>query len=270
MRSPQVSSPSALAARPRDPSRYPSDADLRGYDRAQSFAKLAAATIAARVEVGMSEADATAVTKQVFRDLGIRDHWHMPVIGAGPGSTKFTSAGRLLRSFVGGKKRMVGDGDVLFIDIAPFFEGYPSDFTLTHLYGSNDRLRDLIDTALAITRRISNHLREDMQASDAWQWIQAEVAASCSYELMPFPISPVAHRFCKLPASWRPFREVGTIHLFLMGSPILVRRSKTAMRGLWVIEPLLVDRSLDRAAKTEEIAFVTGSETMIFGERPFS
>jgi len=253
-----------------NPSRYPSDADLRGYDRAQSFAKLVAATIAARVEVGMSEADATAVTKQVFRDFGIRDHWHMPVIGAGPGSTKFTSAGRLLRSFVGGGKRMVSDGDVLFIDIAPFFEGYPSDFTLTHLYGESDRLRDLIDTSLAITRRISNHLREDMEASDAWQWIQAEVAASCSYELMPFPISPVAHRFSKLPDSWRPFREVGTIHLFLMGSPILVRRSKTSMRGLWVIEPLLVDRELDRAAKTEEIAFVTGSETFIFGERELS
>lgn len=253
-----------------DPSRFPTDADLRGYDRAQSFAKMAAQTIAARVEVGMSEKDATAVTKQVFKDLGIQYHWHMPVIGAGPGSTKFTSAGRLLRSFVGGGKRMVKDGDVLFIDIAPFFEGYPSDFTLTHLYGKNDRLQNLIDCALDITRKISLSLRDDQHAGETWRRIQSDVEAQCPYELMPFPISPVAHRFSKIPENWTPFREVGTIHLFLMGSPILLKKSKITMRGLWVIEPLLVDRELNRAAKTEEIVFVTGSETVIFGEKGFA
>ena len=42
------------------------------------------------------------------------------------------------------------------------------------------------------------------------------------------------------------------------------------MRGLWVIEPLLVDRELNRAAKTEEIVVVTESETMIFGEQAFA
>ena len=73
----------------------------------------------------------------------------------------------------------------------------------------------------------------------------------------------------KLPASWPIFREVGTVHLFTMGAPLLLPRSTTAMRGLWVIEPLLVDRELRRAAKTEEIVFVTGSETFIFGEKPF-
>lgn len=259
----------APIARDVDPSRYPSDADLRGYDRAQSFAKMIAATIAARVSVGMSERDATAVTHEVFREHGVRHHWHMPVIGVAQGSTKFTSASRLLRSFFGARRRMLGDGDVLFIDIAPFFEGYPSDFTLTHLYGENPRLRDLIDSALRLTRHVSTHLREDLNAGKTWEWIKSEIEARCPYELRQFPISPVAHRFCKLPAHWRPFREVGTIHLFMMGSPILLRRSKINMRGLWVIEPLLVDRELDRAAKTEEIVFVTDRETMIFGERPF-
>jgi methionine aminopeptidase len=126
-----MNSTTAMTLQSPDPSRWPSDRDLRGYDRAQSFAKMAASTIASRVQVGMSERDATNVTKEVFRELGVLKHWHMPVIGAGGGSMKFTSAGRLLRSFVGSSKRLVGDGDVLFIDIAPFFEGYPSDFTLT-------------------------------------------------------------------------------------------------------------------------------------------
>ena len=64
-------------------------------------------------------------------------------------------------------------------------------------------------------------------------------------------------------------REVGTVHLFSMGDALLLAGSTTAMRGLWVIEPLLVDRELRRAAKTEEIVFVTGSETFVFGEKPF-
>jgi hypothetical protein len=93
-----------------------------------------------------------------------------------------------------------------------------------------------------------------------------EIESSCPYELRQFPISPVAHRFVKLPASWPRFRELGTVHLLSMGSPLLLESSTTTMRGLWVVEPLLVDRELNRAAKTEEIVFVTGSETIIFGE----
>ena len=54
-----------------------------------------------------------------------------------------------------------------------------------------------------------------------------------------------------------------------MGAPLLLPSSTTTMRGLWVIEPLLVDRELNRAAKTEEIVFVTGSETLVFGEEAF-
>lgn len=252
-----------------DPSRYPSDADLRGYDRAQSFAKMVASTIAARVEEGMSERDATAVTNAVFKELAVRHHWHMPLVGVGEGSTKFTSAGRFLKSLVGAGERILKTGDVLFIDIAPFFEGYPSDFTLTQLYGRSDRLQHMIDSALTLTRHISTHLREDMQAGETWAWIKAEIESKCPYELRQFPISPVGHRFAKLPPSWPIFREVGTVNLLLMGAPLLLPSSTTAMRGLWVIEPLLVDRELNRAAKTEEIVFVTESETMIFGEQAF-
>ena len=260
----------ALALSSLDVARFPTDADLRGYDRAQSFAKMIAAAIAARVEVGMSERDATRVTHEVFEENGVRDHWHMPVIGVGAGSTKFSSAGRFLSNLFGGSKRIVENGDILFIDIAPMFEGYPSDFTLTHLYGENERLANMIETACSLTRRASKHLREDMRACDAWAWIKEEIEAACPYELRQFPISPVGHRFSKLPVTWPIFWEIGTIHLLLMGDPLLLPSSKTSMRGLWVLEPLLVDRELDRAAKTEEIVFITGSETMIFGETPFA
>jgi hypothetical protein len=258
-----------LALRTTASSRYPSDADLRGYDRAQSFAKMVARTIADRVEEGMSEREATETTYAVFRELGVRHHWHMPLVGVADGSTKFASVRRLLKSLVGAKRRILTAGDILFLDIAPFFEGYPSDFTLTHLYGNNDHLERLIDSALTLTRRISKHLREDMPSGQAWSWMTAEIESSCPYDLRQFPISPVGHRFVKLPPSWPIFREVGTVHLLSMGAPLLLPSSTTFMRGLWVIEPLLVDRELDRAAKTEEVVFVTGSETFVFGEAPF-
>jgi hypothetical protein len=252
-----------------DPSRYPSDRDLRGYDLAQSFAKTIARTVADRLELGMSEVDATALVHDVFEEFSVRYHWHMPVVGVASGSMKFTSAGRFIRSLFGAKKRVLVSGDVLFLDIAPFYEGYPSDFTLTQLYGESEPLERMIRTALGLTRRISTRLREDMHAGETWAWVKEEIESSCPYELRQFPISPVAHRFSKLPPSWPIFREVGTVHLLTMGAPLLLKGSTTSMRGLWVIEPLLVDRALDRAAKTEEIVFVTGSETMIFGEQPF-
>jgi len=261
-----------MMVRASDPSRHPTDADLRGYDVAQSFAKMIAKTIAERVEVGMSERDATRVTYDVFKDFDVRYHWHMPVVGVAEGSTKFSSAWRFIKSIFGANKRVVKNGDVIFLDIAPFYEGYPSDFTLTHLYGENERLAKMIDAALKLTRRISLGLREDMHAGNTWAWIKEEIESQCpSYDLRQFPISPVAHRFSKLPSSWPIFREVGTVHLLLsMNEPLLLKRSKGSMRGLWVIEPLLVDREVDRAAKTEEIVFVSGSETIVFGEQPFA
>lgn len=259
-----------LALKPADPSRYPSDADLRGYDRAQSFAKMVAATIASQVKPGMSERDAMAITRAVFREHDVQEHWHMPLVGVGEGSTKFTSAGRFLKYLAGAGQRILTEGDILFLDIAPCFEGYPSDFTLTQLYGQNAGMQKMIDTALSLTRNISTHLREDMRGGTTWAWIKDEIEARCPYDLRQFPISPVAHRFARVPAAWPRVPEAGTLHLFTMGSPLLLRSSTTTMRGLWVIEPLLVDRTVNRAAKTEEIVFVTGGETLIFGERPFA
>jgi hypothetical protein len=259
-----------LALRPTDPSRYPSDADLRGYDRAQSFAKMAARRVADRLEEGMSERDATELTYTVFRELGVRHHWHLPLVGVAEGSTKFTSAGRFLRSLAGAERRILTRGDVLFLDIAPFFEGYPSDFTLTELYGESVELQRLIDCALKLTRFVTRRLREDMNAGETWEWITGAIEAACPYDLRQFPISPIGHRFVKLPSSWPIFREVGTVHLLLMGDPLLLPSSTSPMRGLWVIEPLLVDRRRNRAAKTEEVVFVTESETIVFGETPFA
>lgn len=253
-----------------DPVRYPTDAELRGYDRAQSFAKHCAAEITQRVRVGMSERDVYDTASQVFREHDIRHHWHMPVIGVGPGSTKFTSPARFARYLFGQQTRRLHDGDVVFLDIAPFFEGFPSDVTVTELYGEHPGLRTMIDQMLAITRHISLHLREDMDAGETWRWINDYVRQTCTYELRQFPICPIAHRFVKPPDRWPRFREIGTVHLFTLDAPILLERARTTMRGLWVVEPLLVDRTLDRAAKTEDVVFVAGEETYVFGEAPFT
>ncbi len=65
-----------------------SDKDLKGYLAARSFTRAIGDEIVSNIKVGMTEKEAEEVASGVFNKNGIKQHWHMPIIGVGEGSTK--------------------------------------------------------------------------------------------------------------------------------------------------------------------------------------
>ena len=68
-----------------------SDKDLKGYLAARSFTRAIGNEIVSKIKVGMTEKEVEELASGIFKKNGVKQHWHMPVIGVGEGSTKLQS-----------------------------------------------------------------------------------------------------------------------------------------------------------------------------------
>jgi len=97
-----------------------SDEDLKGYVAARSFTRSIGEEIVGNIKVGMTEKEIEEVASSVFNKNGVKQHWHMPIIGVGEGSTKLRSAYALAMSYFTGNTRILMENDIVLIDIAPY------------------------------------------------------------------------------------------------------------------------------------------------------
>ncbi len=58
-----------------------SDKDLKGYFEARNFTRSTGYEIVSKIKVGMTEKEEEEVASLVFNKNGIKQHWHMPIIG---------------------------------------------------------------------------------------------------------------------------------------------------------------------------------------------
>ena len=68
-----------------------SDKVLKGYLAARSFTRAIGNEIVSKIKVGMTEKEVEELASGIFKKNGVKQHWHMPVIGVGEGSTKLQS-----------------------------------------------------------------------------------------------------------------------------------------------------------------------------------
>lgn len=233
--------------------------DLDGYRNSQLVASQLAQKICAKIENSMSEADAHAVASEVFKDAGVTSHWHHPVIGFGPGTRKI----RNLRSIALGRfmrrRRKISIGDLLMVDIAPIINGYPSDYTETHVFGENAALNDLIKYTRHLADRLVNKIPQVRRANDLWHWARRTTSSETGYELAHPPIIWLGHRIQKFPQGWP--ESAGLRFLFLWShfeGSFVSATNEHPMRGLWAIEPYILGHN--RAAKWEELVYYDGTE----------
>lgn len=237
------------------------DKDMEGYLAARRFAMSLGKDITGKIKVGMTEKDAEEVASEIFRAHGVKQHWHMPIIGVGEGSTKLRSSYALASSFLTKHKRVLHENDIILIDIAPIYNGYPADYTITHVFGSNPELEALAAYAHDISRRIAMHLKRDMVVADVFRYARELIRTTSNYTLALPPFIAMGHRICKIPPPWENFPEAGLTYLLLKtrGS-FITEGNSTLMNGLWVVEPYLMHSG--RAAKFEALVYV-GEEPVI-------
>ena len=131
-----------------------SDKDLKGYLEARNFTRAIGAEIVGNIKLGMTEKEIEEAASLVFNKNGVKQHWHMPIIGVGEGSTKLKSAYALASSYFTRYTRILRENDIVLIDIAPVYNGYPADYTINHVMGGNPDLEALVAYALMFHLRL--------------------------------------------------------------------------------------------------------------------
>ncbi len=238
-----------------------SDKDLKGYLAARSFTRAIGEEIVSNIRVGMTEKEIEDIASLVFNKNGVKQHWHMPIIGVGEGSTKLRSLFALASSYFTGHTRILQENDMVLIDIAPVYNGYPADYTINHITGSNPGLEALASYAHDVSIKIAEHVKEDMVVADVFHWAQELIGKKPEYTLAYPPIISIGHRLLRIPPLWQRFPEAGLNYLlFGTSGSFITSGNKTLMNGLWTIEPYLIYK--ERAAKFEALAFI-GRETVI-------
>jgi Xaa-Pro aminopeptidase len=238
-----------------------SDKDLEGYLAARSFTRAIGDEIVSKIKVGMTEKEAEEVASEVFNKNDIKQHWHMPIIGVGEGSTKLKSAYALISSYFTKHTRILRENDIVLIDIAPVYNGYPADYTINHVMGHNPDIEALASYAREVSIKIAGHLKEEMIVADVFHWAQELIGKNPDYTLAYPPFISMGHRLCRIPPLWQKFPEAGLNYLlFKTRGPFITSSNNTLMNGLWTIEPYLIHK--ERAAKFEELVYI-GKETVI-------
>jgi Xaa-Pro aminopeptidase len=238
-----------------------SDKDLKGYIAARSFTRAIGDEIVSNIKVGMTEKEVEEVASLVFNKNGVRQHWHMPIIGVCEGSTKLKSAYALASSYFTRNNRILMENDIVLIDIAPVYNGYPADYTINHVMGSNPDLEALAAYAHDVSIKIAEHVKKGMVVADVFHWAQERIGKNPDYTLAYPPFISMGHRLCKIPPIWQKFPEAGLNYLlFKTNGPFITQGNNTLMNGLWTIEPYLMHK--ERAAKFEALVFI-GKETVI-------
>ena len=238
-----------------------SDEDLKGYLAARSFTRAIGEEIVNNIKVGMTEKEVEEVASLVFNKNGVKQHWHMPIIGVGEGSTKLRSMYALVSSYFTGHKRILQEHDIILIDIAPIYNGYPADYTINHVIGSNPDLEALAAYAHDVSIKIAEYIKEGMIVADVFHRAQELTGKNPDYTLAYPPFVSMGHRLCRIPPLWQKFPEAGLNYLlFRTNGPFITSSNNTLMNGLWVIEPYLIYKG--RAAKFEQLVSI-GKETVI-------
>lgn len=236
------------------------DREMEGYLEARDFARGLGKDIVSSIRAGMTEKEIEDIAYDVFRTNGVKHHWHTPIIGAGEGSAKLKDLYSLASGYLARYSRILGENDMVLIDIAPVYNEYPSDYTICHVSGSNPDLEALAAYAQDISCRIARSVKQGVTVSDVFHRAQ-ELIANSGYTLAYPPLISMGHRICRLPSPWQRLPEPGLSYLLLRArAPFIASGNNTPMSGLWVIEPYLTYKG--RAAKFEALVFV-GKETIV-------
>lgn len=222
-------------------------------DRAKALAEAQdkAAALFVRIEQslirpGISESQLTREIAELgLREFGIERNWHKRLVRAG--------ANTLAPYDDDPPELVLGEDDIVFVDLGPIFEAWEADFGRTYVLGNDPaklRLRDDVATAFAAGKR---HFQQqpEITGSELFRYLQS-LATDAGWE---FGGSIAAHLVGEYPHKSLPEnRSVGYAdadhHQVMRGLDSLGRQRH------WILEIHFVDRERRIGAFYEELLTV--------------
>ena len=235
--------------------------DIEGYVAARRFSKELGEEIVGRIEVGMTERDVEKLAGEVLRAHNVNQHWHMPIIGVGKGTSKLRNSFALGTGLITRYFRKVKENDIVLIDIAPIHNGYPGDYTTMHVIGKNPEFEEFVSYAREVAYEIAKKITYDMIIRDAFNMAEGFIKSKKRYKLAFPPLIFLGHRLVRIPPNWQKLPESGLMYLLLgKGGSFLKPGNSNLIDGLWVIEPYLLH---DKYGAKFEVLLLVEVKTVI-------
>ena len=168
--------------------------------------------IAARIEPGMTTADAIALADQRLLALGANRNWHPTYVRFGPDTLCISSQ-------PGDRTRRLREDDLFTIDIGPVWDGYEGDYGDTFVLGDDaDHLR-CVQAARSIFRDAQAQWRRGLSGVDLYAYAE-KLAHAHGCELVR---EVAGHRIADFPHA-------------LYGKQRLATADFPPSDGIWVLE----------------------------------
>lgn len=143
---------------------------LTAMQQAQLIALDCLQQIAARLQPGISEADAIAIANTVLQQAGAEQHWHPPIIRFGYNTAKIYSEPSVPDS-------RLGANDIFFIDLGPVFAGHEADVGATFCLGENPVQQQVQQAVHQVFDLVAAHWRATGCSGAALYQVAADAAA---------------------------------------------------------------------------------------------
>jgi Xaa-Pro aminopeptidase len=252
--------------------------DLQGFREVQQLAYQCAETIAAQLELGITERQAAGLMKAWLLEHGVDDWFHQPFAWFGDrtafrGAIGFKQLGGFNPAFYPGLRKL--EQNMPFIlDCAPSVKGYTADIGYCGVVGENKILDHLMDDLLEYRVLILDLVKQRQTLAEVSRAVD-RLCAKHGYDARhkAYPFEVLAHRVEKLADDGKQ-QHVSLFNFGLRNISELVRdavagrkegwsplwssdaRSEHAPTpGLWAVEPHLGFRGV--GAKWEELLVVT-------------
>jgi len=215
-----------------------SQEEQQGYLESQTLAQRCAREIAGFLQEGWSEKKTADLMEVWLRDHGVKAFFHKPFVWWGD-RTRFNGVKTYWDYLPSG--RLLCDGEVFILDVAPIYNGYISDVGFTGVLGNNE--------GFIKARNFLAKLREEIpmlavEGKNLWHQID-RIIVDGGYDNIhkTYPFGVLGHRLHKNSArlnasfihfGWQSYWEFLSRGLF---GQILNKDFSGSLDGLWAIEP---------------------------------
>ena len=194
------------------------------------------------VKAGMRDSEASDAITQLAADrFGCTKHWHKRIVRSGPNTLQPYS--------VDPPDRIIDDGDIVFGDFGPVFDGWEGDFGRTWVLGDDPvklRLRDDLSIVFDAGKQFF-HDHADVTAEELF----AEVVRLSRERRWEFGNIHCGHLVGEYPHENFPSR---TQALIMEGNTLPIRTLDPSGRvAHWILEVHLVDREREIGGFYEEL-----------------
>ncbi|KAI1446075.1 Creatinase/aminopeptidase [Annulohypoxylon stygium] len=176
---------------------------------------------------------------------GVRTHWHKRVVRSGPNT--------LLPFEDNPPDRVIGEDDILYVDLGPVFEKYEADFARTFVLGSDPekiKLRDSLEPVwMAVKKRFDES--EGMTGGRLYE-IAGEEAKKAGWEFGAW----LAGHLVGLYPHERVPRDKTRLYITEGNDEVMDTEGKDGFKRHWILEIHLRDSKNNRAAFFEQLLTV--------------